>query len=483
MKKKNWIVLVLVAFFAGLFGSLSTRIFSKMDPVNDYSSKLDNEQLNNQFRKVNFNAANAVGSVDFIEASKNSTPTVVFIKTVSQSAANTNPFSWFFDPYGSQGRAISSTGSGVIISKDGYIVTNNHVVQGADKLTVILNQKKKEFTAKLIGTDPSTDLALLKIDAQDLPFVAFANSDNVQIGEWVLAVGNPFNLTSTVTAGIVSAKGRNINIVDNQFPIESFIQTDAAINPGNSGGALVNLEGKLIGINTAIASNTGSYNGYGFAIPSNIVNKIVKDFIEFGRVQRGFTGLTIEDIDFKLQEKQNINLDYGVYVNDVIEESTADKAGIRVGDIIIALGDKSIGSKSSYDEHLSYYRPNDEITLTIVRKGETKKVKVKLVSEQSTIELLRKNTIYSTDLAADFTPLTAAEKEKYKISGVKVTGINRGPIAQMGISEGFIITKYNGVAYDNAAKLIEAMKNRKGRIEVEGVGPDGGKRFLSFYGY
>jgi S1-C subfamily serine protease len=231
----------------------------------------------------------------FVKASRASTPAVVFIKTVSTVEYRSSYWFWDFDPFGSRGQ-VSSSGSGVIVSKDGYIVTNNHVIQGADKISVVLSRNKKEYPARVIGKDPSTDLALLKIEAGDLPAIVFGNSDVLETGEWVLAVGNPFNLTSTVTAGIVSAKGRNINIVNNQFPIESFIQTDAAINPGNSGGALVNLNGELVGINTAIASNTGSYSGYGFAIPANMVAKIVKDFIEFGSVQRGFPGMSTEDL-------------------------------------------------------------------------------------------------------------------------------------------------------------------------------------------
>ncbi len=222
---------------------------------------------------------------------------MVFIKTVSTVQYRGGFDGWFFDfdPFGSKGQ-VSSSGSGVIVTADGYIVTNNHVIDKAESITVVLSNKKKEYKAKLIGTDPSTDLALLKIEAEKLPFIQFANSDDLLTGDWVVAVGNPFNLNSTVTAGIVSAKGRNINILNNSFPIESFIQTDAAINPGNSGGALVNLEGQLVGINTAIASNTGSYNGYGFAIPCNIVSKIVKDLKEFGEVQRGFLGCDVDDI-------------------------------------------------------------------------------------------------------------------------------------------------------------------------------------------
>ncbi len=480
MKKINWIYITLLAFGAGILGTLSANFFQKNKAQADFPSNVLQHQ--NNFQKVS-NMNTGVGSVSFIEASKTSTPTVVFIKTSSQATINSNPFSWFFDPYSSRSQTVTSSGSGVIISKDGYIVTNNHVIAGAEKIVVILNQRKKEFAAKLIGADPSTDLALLKIDAADLAAIEFANSDNVQIGEWVIAVGNPFNLTSTVTAGIVSAKGRNINIVDNQFPIESFIQTDAAINPGNSGGALINLEGKLIGINTAIASNTGSYNGYGFAIPANIVNKIVKDFIEFGKVQRGFTGMEVEDIDSKIQEQHSIAVDNGVYVNSLVEDGPAAEAGIAIGDVITAIDGKKVNSKALYDESLAYYRPGDKIEVEINRKGSIKKLKVGLLSEENTLKLLRKNTSNSAELGADFTPLSAAEQKKMGINGIKVTGLKRGVMSNFGITEGFIITKFNGVSYSDANKLIEAIKNRNGKVNIEGYGADGGRRHLSFYGY
>ena len=284
MKKNvSWITVVLLSVASGFVGSW---IFNKANNSGIAFLRVAGDDIPVKM------ASNGMNLAGFEEASAISTPTVVFIKTLS-TVQYESPFGfWDFDPFGSRGQA-TSTGSGVIVNSDGYIVTNNHVVQGGDKITVVLNNSKKEYVAKVVGTDPGSDLALIKIEEKNLPAVVFANSDDVKVGEWVLAVGNPFNLNSTVTAGIVSAKGRNINIVKNQFPIESFIQTDAAINPGNSGGALVDLKGQLVGINTAIQSNTGSYTGYGFAIPSNIVQKIVKDFIEKGEVQRAFSGMEI----------------------------------------------------------------------------------------------------------------------------------------------------------------------------------------------
>jgi S1-C subfamily serine protease len=291
MKRELFKKILFSAVLPLFFGLAGAWIFGRMSRVNSGNVAVI-PPMSNTLRAVSMDAL----PDGFVKASAISTPAVVFIKTQS-TVQMSSPFGWFwdFDPFGSRGEA-TSTGSGVIVSKDGYIVTNNHVIANANKITVVLNQRKQEYTAKVVGTDPGSDLALIKIDANDLPAIVMANSDNIQVGDWVLAVGNPFNLTSTVTAGIVSAKGRNINLMQNQFPIESFIQTDAAINPGNSGGALVNLAGELVGINTAIQSNTGSYTGYGFAIPSNIVHKIVKDLVDFGEVQRAFPGMEVADL-------------------------------------------------------------------------------------------------------------------------------------------------------------------------------------------
>ncbi len=477
MKYKHLLILGMIGFVSGIAGALGTIWLQKVEnPAAITEENLSNKSFFKRVSMQNF-ADNS-----FIDASKISTPTVVFIKTVSQATINANPFSWFFDPYSSRSQAITSTGSGVIISKDGYIVTNNHVIAGAEKISVILSEQKKEYVARLIGADPSTDLALLKIERSDLPFVAFANSDAVQIGEWVLAVGNPFNLTSTVTAGIVSAKGRNINIVDNQFPIESFIQTDAAINPGNSGGALVNLKGQLIGINTAIASNTGSYNGYGFAIPSNIVNKIIKDFIEYGKVSRAFLGIETEDINDKRQKEFSITLENGAFIASLQEDGPAEKAGLKIGDIITAIDAKKVDAKSTYDEALAYYRPNDKVEVEINRNGSVKKFSIVLISAEKVKQLQFKNAIRSDQLGATFSPLSALEKQKYG-QGIKVTGIERGLIANYGITEGFIITKFNGKVYDDPNLFIAAFNARNGKVEIEGFGADGGKRFLSYFGY
>ncbi|MBI3234709.1 MAG: trypsin-like peptidase domain-containing protein, partial [Bacteroidetes bacterium] len=351
-------------------------------------------------------------------------------------------------------------------------------------IEVILNNQKRSFKAKIIGRDPSTDLALLKIESKNLPKINFGNSETLLVGDWVLAVGNPFNLTSTVTAGIVSAKGRNINIVNNSFPIESFIQTDAAINPGNSGGALVDLSGNLIGINTAIASNTGSYNGYGFAIPSNMVAKIVKDLIEHGEVQRGYTGMTLKDINSELADKISLAGNAGVYVQQVMEEGPADQAGIKNADVIVKVDGKVMESLANFDEQVSLHRPGDILKITYVRKGKTEEVSLKLINKEGNTAIVKKYTYQSALLGAELTPVSKTEKDQFGIEhGIKVTGIKAGKLRSMGFQEGSIITKFNNKTYDKPDELEKAINEAKGSISIEGVNPQGGRFNYNFFGY
>lgn len=436
---------------------------------------------NNTSSSVFRNASLSALPDGFVKASAKSTPCVVFIKNESTVQYN-NSFGWFwdFDPFGSRGKS-TSTGSGVIVSSDGYIITNNHVISGADKLTVVLNQGKKEYTAKVIGADPSSDLALLKIEAKNLPSISFANSDDLMVGDWVLAVGNPFNLTSTVTAGIVSAKGRNINILHNQFPIESFIQTDAAINPGNSGGALINTNGDLVGINTAIQSNTGSYTGYGFAIPSNIVNKIVKDFIAYGEVKRAFLGLNADDLS--AEKSELLGLENGILVDEILSDGPADAAGIKVGDVIIKINGKTVNSKAVFDENLAYQKPGDEVVLTIWRNKEELEKTVKPISKTDNTALLMKGAVNSKLLGADFQPLNPTDLKKYGLkSGIRLLNIKPGAyINQLGLDEGFIIYKFNGKEYTEAEDLISAMEAGRGRVSIEGLTKEGSKQSFSYY--
>jgi len=473
---KKWILIVLVSAFSGISGSI---IFGKL-------KKSENESDINSYKNIAHNASYMAANganLDFVKASETATPCVVFIKTTSE-VQRTSGFGWFFDfdPFGSIGE-VASTGSGVIISKDGYIVTNNHVIKGAKTIEVVLNKSKRSFKATLVGAHPSSDLALLKIDAENLPFIQFANSEQLKIGEWVVAVGNPFNLTSTVTAGIVSAKGRNISIVSDQFPIESFIQTDAAINPGNSGGALVDLDGSLVGINTAIASKTGSYVGYGFAIPSKIVAKIIKDLKEYGSVQRAFSGLIIEDIEGKLADKYK-DQETGVYVNSVSESCPDAKKYIESSDIILKVEGNEIDNKSMFDEQMAYYRPGDKVSFTILRDGKQLEYTIQLVNEDGGISVYKHQILKSDDLGADFEAITKIEKDLYKISaGVKVINLRAGRIAQMGLSEGYIIVSVNQKRDKTAEEIIRLLESSKGRVIVETISPSGEKSVTQFYFY
>jgi serine protease Do len=477
MKKNVWINRLIwsvaIPLFAGIIGG---TVLNR----NTTNSNIRTSTSGSMVRNV----ALKTSPDGFEKASAISTASVVFIKTES-TVAYRSSMGWFwdFDPFGRKGTS-KSTGSGVILSADGYIVTNNHVVQGANKITVVLNENEGEYEAKVIGTDPSSDLAVLKIEANDLPAIAVANSDDVQVGNWVLAVGNPFNLNSTVTAGIVSAKGRDINIVRNQFPIESFIQTDAAINPGNSGGALVNTRGELVGINTAIQSKTGSYTGYGFAIPSNIVFKIATDFMKFGALKKAFAGFEVRNVTSA--EKKSLKLNnVGVKVTQVLESGIAEKLGIQKGDIILSIDGKRIAKKAMFDETLAYHRPKDIIKLSLLRNSLPKTVELSLMSKADYTRIVDKGLVESKVLGAGFQRLTAAEKERYGIEkGLKVRKIKPGSTAaNLRLSEGYIIMAINGISYNSPEDLISAMESIRGRISIKGLNASGQRSSMSFSGY
>lgn len=366
------------------------------------------------------------------------------------------------------------SGSGVIINDQGYIVTNNHVIHNASDLEVTLHDNRT-FKATVIGTDPTTDLALIQIKAKDLPTVSLVNSEDIKIGEWVLAVGNPMGLNSTVTAGIVSAKGRNINILKEKFAVESFIQTDAAINPGNSGGALVNLDGGLIGVNTAIASPTGSYAGYGFAIPSNIVNKVIEDLLAYGVVQRGVLGVMIRSVDGNLAKEKNISINDGAYVDSLLDNSAAAKAGVKIGDVITKVNETHIKSSPDLQAAIATHRPGDEVTLGINRAGKDIDVKVTLINTEGNIEVIEKeHKELLTILGAQFEDLDKNVLEKLDITnGVKVSKLVPGKIRRhTEMREGFIITKVDGENIKSKKDLIKKLKNKKGGILLEGVYED-----------
>jgi serine protease Do len=480
---KKILLIVSIAFVSGVAGAWFFHFSIPRHVV--LQSSTQQQQNLSATSQVNLAGVDMNNEV-FIKASASTLHAVVFIKTISQQQRYNDPFLDFWssmDFFGRRG-PVTSSGSGVIISKDGYIVTNFHVVKDADDIEVVTNNNKQSYKARLIGSDNSTDLALLKIEEKNMPTVSFGNSDNLQIGEWVLAVGNPFNLTSTVTAGIVSAKGRNINVVNSRFPIESFIQTDAAINPGNSGGALVNTRGELVGINTAIASNTGSYNGYGFAIPSNIVQKIVRDLIEFSEVQRGFTGMDVKDIDSRMAKELNIQDNLGVYVQYVIPGGPSDEAGVKNGDVIVKVNEKDIDSKAIFDEQISYFRPGDKLKLGILKNGKVSDVHIKLINREGNTAILRKQSVSSSALGADFSAISKVEGDKYGITnGIKISNIRNGRIRQMGIPEDFIITSINRKQYTKAEELISDLERARGQIVIEGIYPNGTRGFFSFYSY
>ncbi len=478
---KKSIGLFLVAVLAGFAGAgVYQSYFSQQNQV---SSKTAVQVQPARF--VNNTGATAE-SVSFVGASESTVPAVVHVTTTYGATTSNNdlyynPFRDFF--WGDRGfrspEPAQSSGSGVIITDDGYIVTNNHVVANSDKVEVTLNDKRT-LEAKVIGTDPSTDLALLKVDEKSLPYIPYGNSDNVKVGEWVLAVGNPFNLTSTVTAGIVSAKARNIHILpDQQFPIESFIQTDAAVNPGNSGGALVNTTGELIGINTAIASSTGSYSGYSFAIPVNMVKKVVDDLLEYGNVQRGFIGVNIRDIDSKLANEKGISNLKGVYVAGTVADGAAAEAGILEGDIITKVGEVSINSSPELQEQVGRYRPGDKIDITFIRSGKEKKAPVVLRNKDGNTDLV-KNEIVSL-LGAEFQPVSAEEKSRLGIKGgVKISKLNSGKFRSAGIREGFIIETIDNKDVLGTEDVLTTLKNKKGGVLIEGIYPNGVRAYYGF---
>ncbi|MBC2838252.1 Do family serine endopeptidase [Robiginitalea sp. SC105] len=377
------------------------------------------------------------------------------------------------------------TGSGVIINKDGYIVTNNHVIAQADEVEVTLHNNET-YEAKVIGVDPTTDLALLKIDAADLKTLALVNSDDVEVGEWVLAIGNPFSLNSTVTAGIVSAKARNININREELAVESFIQTDAAINPGNSGGALVNLNGDLIGINTAIASRTGSYSGYGFAVPSNIVSKVVEDLLEYGNVQRGILGVRIQNLDGRLAEEKGIDLVPGVYVASVNEGSAAEQAGIQAGDVITAVNKKPVASSPRLQELIAGFRPGDEVDIMLLRDGKSRKIGVTLKDSAGVAAVVaRTDRELFNRLGAELSTLNPEKAADLELDGgVEVTRLYPGLLRQeTRMREGFIVTRVNGKEVRSLEDFREELeKSRDGGVMLAGRYPDSPKMYYYAFG-
>jgi Do/DeqQ family serine protease len=492
LKTDNMTILnTLKLFGMGILGGtlpLATYVI-----IQHNASKLSDQVIDgnrNAIHQVDFNGVPS--GLDFTSAAENTVHSVVHITTkVVQTTFQRDPFQEFFYGPGAGGREFkqygAGAGSGVIVSSQGYIVTNNHVIENASEIQVVLNDNSK-YDAKVIGADPSTDIAVLKIEGENFPAIPIGNSDELKIGEWVLAVGNPFNLTSTVTAGIVSAKARNINLLSERsaqdiVPIESFIQTDAAVNPGNSGGALVNTRGELIGINTAIASQTGSYAGYSFAVPINLVDKVMRDLIDFGIVQRGFLGVQIADVTQDVKEKNKLPDLKGVFLAKVTEGGSADKAGLKDGDVILKIGSKEVNSVASLQEEIGKRRPGDKVSLTVRQKdGDIISKELVLRNKDGDTELMSKEEISKNyALGATFIELTDKERKELNIAyGVKIKSITTGKLKSIGLQEGIIITKVNNEPIETVAELTEKLSGVNRGILLEIMDETGKRDYRGF---
>ena len=471
----------LTAVSVNKYSSNNGGAFSPMDATTSWSDMTP--QAGNHFA-----AYQAEQYPDLTYAAENAVKAVVNIESIREvqyggRSRGYDPFYEFFGiPYGGGGysepetREQRSGGSGVIISADGYIVTNNHVIEEATKLKVKLNDGRT-FDAKLVGTDPTTDVALIKIEAEDLPTLAFGNSNDLRLGEWVLAIGSPFDLQSTITAGIVSAKARQLGVIPDELRVESFIQTDAAVNPGNSGGALVNTRGELVGINTVIKSSTGSYIGYSFAVPETIVRKVVVDLKEYGVVQRAMLGVRYRAIDDlfieQMGEELGITKTGGLYVNEVVEGGAAEDAGLRKGDIITAVDGKKTNDASAMSEQMAQYRPGDKITIEYNRNGVEKKAQVTLKNKVGKTDPVTADTKDVAEaLGGKFAEVSQSMREKLEIrGGVQVTSVDRdGVLAQSGVKEGFVITYIN----DRPVTSLKDLERLSDNVEsIDGVYPNG----------
>lgn len=470
---KRVIVLILVAFTGGVIALGLYKVLDKKSVPYSYS-----DQYRIPVNRVNYSPGAPLNEPDFETAAAISVHAVVHVKTEFQRRSSVYDDFFDFFNYGQPFRGqnkLTAYGSGVIISPDGYIVTNNHVVQDADNITVTMNDKRV-FKATLVGSDASTDLALIRVDEKDLPFLSYGNSDDVKIGQWVLAVGNPFNLTSTVTAGIVSAKARDINILGSQGGIESFIQTDAAVNPGNSGGALVNTKGELIGINAAIASGTGNYVGYSFAIPVNIVKKVVEDYMKYGKIQRAYLGIYYHEIDDQFAKDKGLDGNQGIYIEDLVEGGAAAEAGIKKGDVVVRIGNSVINSKSEMLEVIGQHNPGDKISVTVMRDGKEMLIPVTLQTEGGTVAVVKDNKIIIH--GATFERASADELKRFNLkNGFKITRLENGLLRSSGIKEGFIVYAIDKQLITSTQDLKDGLTSMKGGVLIEGIYPNGLKAF------
>lgn len=473
--KKTFITVVLSVLASGL------TAFAIVKSAEPEQIRTEAAADSSQYRTVNLAQTDYP---DFTYAAESCVDAVVYVAVTVKTRTQQqmfDPFEFFFG-YGGQPqpqeRERQGSGSGVIIRPDGYIVTNSHVVANASKLEVTLNNNKT-YEATVIGTDEATDVALIKIDAEGLPTIPLADSDELRLGEWVIAIGSPYNLRSTITAGIVSAKGRSM-AQTGEFKIESFIQTDAAVNPGNSGGALVNKAGQLVGINTMIYSQTGSYSGYSFAVPSNIVRKIVADLIDFGSVKRAMLGITMQQITEETAKELKLSSLDGVYIYEVSEGSSAAKAGVKKGDVLIAIDGTKITSMSSVQEKVNAYRPGDTAVLTVVRNGDKKDLTVTFqgtVAETGTVEADGSVAFYGSKLKK--APKETLERLNLK-SGVEISSVGQGKLLDAGASEGFVILYVNDQAVSKPEDVVELAKKARRAVYIEGVTAYGKPSYFAF---
>ena len=452
---------------------------------------LDHVRLVNENGSVEYRTVNLAESdyPDFTYAAESAVQAVVYVEVTVQQTTRRgiDPFEYFFgfgDGYGfgqPQSREAKGSGSGVIIRPDGYIVTNNHVVSGASKITVTTNDNQ-QFDATVVGTDPATDVAIIKVDAQNLPTLPLGDSDQLRLGEWVLAIGSPLGaqLRSTITAGIVSAKGRSIPDGSGEFKIESFIQTDAAVNPGNSGGALVNKKGELVGINTAIVSQTGSYTGYSFAVPVNIVKRVAGDLIDFGSVKRAMLGITMQPIDKKIQEELKLNSMNGVYIYEVTKGSAAEEAGLHKGDVIIAIDGQKITDGASVQEKVNSFHPGDKAVITYIRDGKENTAEVTFhaaATQNGETDVDGSVAFYGARLKA----MDAGElKAKGLRSGVKIVSVGQGKMAEAGATSGSVILYVNDEPVSKPEDVIAKAKKAQRGIYIEGVDENGKSFYFGF---
>ncbi|MFT7028817.1 MAG: serine protease Do [Nonlabens sp.] len=490
MNTKKLYLSMLISSFLGGFIALGTYTVIKPD-LTPLSSQVSNEGAPVSFTNYVFDTTDYVvpQGLNFVFAAKSATPGVVHIRTkysATRKNAGSQPMEkflkeYFGEPYDRRdGSPSMGAGSGVIITSDGYIATNNHVIEGASEIEVLLNDNST-YPATIVGVDPDTDLALIKVEGTNLPTVAFGDSEQMQIGEWVLAIGNPFDFRSTVTAGIVSAKARNINILarsGSNTRIEAFIQTDAAVNPGNSGGALVNLKGELVGINTAIASPTGAFAGYSFAVPATLVKKVIYDLRDFGAVQRPLLGIQIVDVSAELAKSENLDVLKGVFIARVNEGTSAQEAGLKEKDVIIAINGKKVSNVAQLQEQVALNRPGDKIDVTYIREGKTKTTKATLKNQYLTTEIVTASSTFELE-GAVLEPVSETLKNQHKIkAGVQVKSLEKGKWKDAGIESGFIITEIDQRPIVNRDDMESALRAAKDQgVLIEGIYPNGEKAY------